>query len=140
MKSRDSLIRLRRFEVDEKRQTVADIEVMIQDFNQMVVDLDRQIESEQERAGVSDVNHYAYPTFAKAAIQRRDNLNASIDDLQVKLDRARDDLAEAFEELKKVELINERETDRERAEQMKTEQDELDQIGQLAHMRMDYQT
>ena len=135
MKSRESLIRLRRFEVDEKRQKVADIEVMIQDFNQMVVDLDRQIESEQERAGVSDVNHYAYPTFAKAAIQRRDNLTASIEDLQLKLERARDDLAEAFEDLKKVELISERENDRVRSEQMKAEQDDLDQIGQLAHMR-----
>jgi flagellar export protein FliJ len=140
MKSRESLIRLRRFDVDEKRQKVADIEVMIQDFNQMVVDLDRQIEAEQERAGVSDVNHYAYPTFAKAAVQRRDNLNASIDDLNVKLERARDDLAESFEDLKKVELINEREGERVRSEQMKSEQEELDQIGQIAHMRMDYQT
>jgi len=140
MKSRESLIRLRRFDVDEKRQKVADIEVMIQDFNQMVVDLDRQIEAEQERAGVSDVNHYAYPTFAKAAVQRRDNLMASIDDLNAKLERARDDMAEAFEDLKKVELINERETERVRSEQMKSEQEELDQIGQIAHMRMDYQT
>ena len=140
MKSRDSLIRLRRFEVDEKRQKVADIEVMIQDFNQMVVDLDRQIESEQERAGVSDVNHYAYPTFAKAAIQRRDNLRASIEDLDLKLGRARDELAESFEELKKDELINEREIERVRSNQMKSDQDELDQIGRLAHMRADYQT
>ena len=140
MKSRESLIRLRRFEVDEKRQKVADIEVMVQDFNQMVVDLDRQIEAEQERAGVSDVNHYAYPTFAKAAIQRRDNLNASISDLDAKLERAREELAEAFEELKKVELINERECERLRTEQMKSEQEELDQIGQVAHMRMDYQS
>jgi len=135
MRSRESLIRLRRFEVDEKRQKVADIEVMIQDFNQMVVDLDRQIEAEQERAGVSDVNHYAYPTFAKAAIQRRDNLRASIEDLEAKLERARDDLAEAFEDLKKVELINERENERVRAEQAKSEQQELDRMGQLTHMR-----
>ncbi len=135
MRSRESLIRLRRFEVDEKRQKVADIEVMIQDFNQMVVDLDRQIEAEQERAGVSDVNHYAYPTFAKAAIQRRDNLRASIEDLEAKLERARDDLAEAFEDLKKVELINERENERVRAEQAKSEQEELDRMGQLTHMR-----
>ncbi len=67
MKSRDALIRLKRFEVEEKRRKVADIEAMIGDFNHMAVDLDRQIAIEQERAGVSDVNHYAYPTFAKAA-------------------------------------------------------------------------
>ena len=84
MKSRESLIRLRRFEVDEKRQKVTDLETMISDFQQMAQDLDRQIEVEQERAGVSDVNHFAYPTFAKAAVQRRDNLVASVEELQVK--------------------------------------------------------
>ena len=58
---------------------------MIGDFNQMANDLDRQIAIEQERAGVSDTNHYAYPTFAKAAIQRRNNLPASAADLEAKL-------------------------------------------------------
>ena len=115
MKSPESMVQLRRFDVDEKQQKVADIEVMIQDFSQMVVDLDRQIEVEQERAGVTDVNHYSYPTFAKAAIQRRDNLSASIEDLGVKLNAARDDLADAFEDLKKVGLINDRSGDRNRA-------------------------
>ncbi len=78
MKSRDALIRLKRFDVEEKRRKVAEIEAMIGDFNHMAVDLDRQIAIEQERAGVSDVNHYAYPTFAKAAIQRRNNLATSV--------------------------------------------------------------
>ena len=78
---------------------------MIGDFNQMANDLDRQIAIEQERAGVSDTNHYAYPTFAKAAIQRRDNLFASAADLDAKLASARETLAEAFEELKKIELL-----------------------------------
>jgi hypothetical protein len=77
MKSRDALIRLKRFDVEEKRRKVADIEAMIGEFNHMAVDLDRQIAIEQERAGISDVNHYAYPTFAKAALQRRNNLTAS---------------------------------------------------------------
>ncbi|MGH6831900.1 MAG: flagellar export protein FliJ, partial [Methyloceanibacter sp.] len=43
MKSRDALIRLKRFDVEEKRRKVADIEAMIGDFNHMAVDLDRQI-------------------------------------------------------------------------------------------------
>ena len=76
MKSRDAVIRLKRFEVEEKRRKVAEIEAMIGEFSHMAADLDRQIAIEQERAGISDVNHYAYPTFAKAAIQRRNNLTA----------------------------------------------------------------
>src|SRR6187397_18748 len=105
MKSRDALIRLKRFEVEERRRKVAEIESMIGEFAQMAADLDRQIAIEQERAGITDVNHYAYPTFAKAAVQRRDNLTASTADLEAKLSAARATLAEAFEELKKIELL-----------------------------------
>lgn len=112
MKSRDGVIRLKRFEVDEKRRKVADIESMIAEFNDMAVDLDRQIAVEQERAGVSDVNHYAYPTFAKAAMQRRDNLAVSVAGLQAKLGAAKGELVEAEEELRKIEVLQGRETDR----------------------------
>lgn len=129
MKSRKSLIQLRKFEVDERRQTVADIETMLGELQQMVIDLERQIEVEQEKAGVSDVNHFAYPTFAKAAIQRRDNLKNSCGELEGKLEEARDQLAEAFEELKKVELIEERDAERVRVHEAAQEQSELDEIG-----------
>ncbi|XSG81382.1 MAG: flagellar export protein FliJ [Methyloligella sp. ZOD6] len=112
MKSRDALIRLKRFEVDEKRQTVEDIEAMIADFRQMAADLDRQIAIEQERAGVTDVNHYAYPTFAKAAVERRDNLVNSARDLEEKLKEAQERLADAEEELKRAGMLEERDTNR----------------------------
>lgn len=134
MKSRETLIRLRRFDVDEHQQKVGDIEAMINDFTQMATDLERQIEVEQERAGVSDVNHYSYPTFAKAAIQRRENLMASIGDLELKLESAREELAEAFEELKKVELIQERDTERNRVYTSAIEQSELDDIARMSDM------
>jgi flagellar export protein FliJ len=123
MKSRDALIRLKRFEVDEKRRKVAEIETMIGEFNHMASDLDRQIAIEQERSGVSDVNHYAYPTFAKAAIARRDNLAVSAANLAAKLAAARGDLDEACEELKKIELLEERDAERIRPEQARTASD-----------------
>jgi flagellar FliJ protein len=129
MKSRDAVIRLKRFEVEEKRRKVADIEAMIGDFNHMAVDLDRQIAIEQERAGVADVNHYAYPTFAKAAIQRRNNLTASAADLETKLAAARGELDEACEELKKIEHLEERDLERLRLEQARTAQSDLAEVG-----------
>lgn len=116
MKSRDALIRLKRFEVDEKHRKVAEIEAMIADFNQMAIDLDRQIAIEQERAGITDVNHYAYPTFAKAAIQRRDNLAASASGLEARLASARGEVEEACAELRKIELVGDRDGDRVRPE------------------------
>ena len=136
MKSRDTLIRLKKFQVDEKRRRVAQIESMIADFQRMSVDLEREIQTEQERAGINDPTHFAYPTYAKAAIQRRENLKHSADELKVQLDDAKALLAEAFEELKKVELLDERDQMRERAEQAAQEQAELDGIGLLRARNM----
>jgi flagellar protein FliJ len=120
MKSRDALIRLKRFEVEERRRKVAEIEAMIGEFGQMAADLDRQIAIEQERAGVTDVNHYAYPTFAKAAVQRRNNLTASASDLEAKLQAARDQLQEAIDDLKKIEMLEERDAERMRLDQARS--------------------
>ena len=129
MKSRDTLIRLRKFQVDEKRRRVAQIESMVADFDRMAADLEREITVEQDRAGIHDPAHFAYPTYAKAAITRRDNLKRSADELKGQLEDARMALAEAFEELKKVELLDERDQARERVADNAREQAELDRIG-----------
>jgi flagellar FliJ protein len=136
MKSRsESLIRLKKFQVDEKRRQVAQIEMMIADFERMAGELDQQIEIEQQKTGISDVLHFAYSTFAKAAIARRDNLLASAHDMKDKLEAAQDALAEAIEDLKKIELLDQREHGREIAEQAKIEQAEYDEIGRFRHLR-----
>ena len=101
-----------RFEYDEKRQQVNDLEMMIADFRRMANDLDQQIKIEQQAAGVSDVNHFAYPTFARAAITRRDNLRSSVGELEKRLDRARQEALEAFEQLKLSETAGDLEAQR----------------------------
>jgi flagellar protein FliJ len=131
MKSRETLIRLKKFQVDEKRRKVAQIEAMIGEFDRIAGDLDREIKTEQDRAGIHDPAHFAYPTYAKAAITRRENLKRSGDELKAQLDDAKATLGEAFEELKKVEMLDERDHARERAEQNAREQTELDRIAAL---------
>ena len=113
MKSREAVIRLKRFQADEKRRQVAQIESMIAEFERMAKDLDREIGVEQERAGIHDPAHFAYPTYAKAAIQRRDNLVRSAGELKTQLADARTAFDEALEELKKVEALDERDHGRE---------------------------
>ncbi|QFT30137.1 flagellar export protein FliJ [Roseibium porphyridii] len=135
MKTRDSLIRLKRFQVDEKRRQLAQIEGMIAEFNRMADELDDQIRSEQERVGITDVTHFAYPTFAKAAADRRDNLRNSAHELDDQLQRAQDELSEAIEELKKFEQLEERDQQRERTAQEIAEQEQLDEVAARARMR-----
>nr|WP_210338153.1 flagellar export protein FliJ [Devosia sp. MC532] len=129
------MIRLKKFQVDEKRRQVAQIEMMIADFERMATELDQQIEIEQSKTGITDIAHFAYSTFAKAAMGRRDNLLASANDMRVKLEAAQDGLAEALEELKKIELLDQREHQRERDEQNKLEQAEYDEVARLRYRR-----
>ncbi|NGP18481.1 MULTISPECIES: flagellar export protein FliJ [Devosia] len=136
MKSRsESLIRLKKFQVDEKRRQVMQIEMMVADFERMASELDQQIEIEHTKTGISDVAHFAYSTFAKAALTRRDNLLASANDMKSKLEAAQDALAEALEDLKKVELLDQREHQREKDEQSKLEQEGYDEVARLRFRR-----
>jgi hypothetical protein len=94
MRSRATFIRRREFQVDDRRQRVALMERMIADFDCMAGDLDREILIEQERARIHDPAHFAYPTYAKAAILRRDNLKRSADELRAQLAKAKEALLE----------------------------------------------
>ena len=132
MKSRDALMRLRQFQVDEKRRKVAQIEHMIADFDRIAGDLEREIRTEHERAGIHDPAHFAYPTYAKAAQQRRENLVRSADELRGQLADAKLALDEAFEEMKKVEMLDERDQMREREEEAARAFDNSDLLGEAA--------
>ena len=102
MKSRDTLVRLKQFQVDEKRRRIAQLQQMIAEFTRMTNELDREIANEEQRANNDDPNHFAYPTYARAARSRRDNLNHSLSDLREKLSAAERQLDEAGEELAKA--------------------------------------
>jgi flagellar protein FliJ len=109
MKSRDTLVRLKRFHVEEKRRRVLQIETMIGEFSRMAGDLDREIAIEEQRAGITDMAHFAYPTYARAARARRTNLLHSADELKGQLDEARLHLEEALGELAKEQNLEVRE-------------------------------
>jgi flagellar FliJ protein len=134
MKSRDTLLRLKRFQLDEKRRKVAQLEMMIAEFDRMAGDLEREIQNEEQKARISDPTHFAYPTYARAAMVRRDNLRDSANNLKSQLDEARAAVEEAFEELKKVETLDNREHAKEKAEAAAREQAEYDHIGLQRHM------
>ncbi|MBV8474068.1 MAG: flagellar export protein FliJ [Hyphomicrobiales bacterium] len=114
MKSRDTLIRLKRFQADEKRRRVRQIEMMVAEFTRMATDLEREIANEEKRAGITDPNHFAYPTYARAAIGRRDNLKRSIEELAAQIEEAKAAQEEAQAELLKYESLEGREKANER--------------------------
>jgi flagellar FliJ protein len=129
MKSRETLVRLKKFQVDERRRKVAQIETMIAEFERMAGDLEREIRVEQDRAGIHDPAHFAYPTYAKAAMGRRENLKRSADELRGQLEGVKGGLDDALDELKKAELLDERDQMRDREAETAVEQSELEAVG-----------
>ena len=108
MKSRDTLIRLKRFQLEEKRRRVRQIEMMLAEFTRMSAELDREIANEEKRAGITDPRHFAYPTYARAASVRRDNLKSSIAELEAQIEEAKAAQEEAQAELLKFEALESR--------------------------------
>ncbi len=108
MKSRENLLRLKHFQVEDKTRQLTQIDLMIVEFERMHSDLQAQIDVEEEKAGITDPSHFAYPTFAKAARQRQENLDGSIRDLKEKRVNAEAALEEADAELKKAQMLEKR--------------------------------
>lgn len=109
MKSRENLVRLKLFQVSEKRRQMEQLDTMMAEFERIAAELDTQIELEEKKSGITDINHFAYSTFAKAARVRRDNLNASRAELSAQRESAAEALAEAEAELSKAEALEGRE-------------------------------
>lgn len=71
------------------------IESAIREFSQVAAELNEQIRTEEARVGIFDPKHFAYPCYAKASAQRRDNLLRSIEKLNLQLETQRNRHAEA---------------------------------------------
>ncbi|MBD0414473.1 flagellar export protein FliJ [Oryzicola mucosus] len=108
MKSRENLVRLKLFQVNEKRRKLAQLDSMIAEFDRMATELELQVVAEEKKAGITDQSHFAYPTFAKAARLRRDNLKDSQHNLMEQRSAAAQALAEADAELSKAEMLESR--------------------------------
>ncbi len=110
MKSRENLVRLKKFQVNEKRRQLLQLDMMIADFERMAGELELQIAAEEKKAGITDIHHFAYPTFAKAARQRCENLRDSQANLVQQRGAAESVLAEAEAELSKAEMLESRDS------------------------------
>ena len=105
MKSRENIVRLKQFQVNEKRRQLQQLDLMIAEFDRMATELDLQVAAEEKKAGITDINHFAYPTFAKAARARRDNLRNSQTELVGQKDGAQALLDLALGELEKAQAL-----------------------------------
>ncbi len=87
--NQEHLRRSNEFEVAQNRLRSNQIETMIAEFERICTDLGQEIEADEKRARISDPTHFAYPTYAKAARERRTKVQRSADALRMELERLR---------------------------------------------------
>lgn len=129
MKGLTTLIRLHRWQLDEKRRQLADLERLSEDLNGQSERLEAEVKGEQRSAAETDEGRYAYPGYAAGVVDRRDNLTRSIAEVEISIEAAREDVAAIFEKVKTYEQAERRQQDRARSNVARNEQIRMDELG-----------
>src|SRR6188472_2331393 len=108
----DTLLRLKRFRVDEMKRRIASIDAMKADLDRKLSDLDDNVTREKQRAGDSDIGRLAFPSFLKSIESRRENLRTTLKDIEKEHAAAQLDLSNAFQDLKSLEFATEQQAKR----------------------------
>lgn len=104
MSALDSLIRLHRWQVDEHRRHLADLEGLAAQLSEEHHRLDRE-EAREEAAAASPEAAITYAAYARQLIERRRKLTQSRTEVAEQIERSRAGLAEAYQEVKRYEIM-----------------------------------
>jgi flagellar FliJ protein len=134
-RSHEPLIRLARFKVEELQKQMAELDNSKTALNNQIERLEASVPEEQAVAEQSKDGYLAYGSYAQAVIKRKENIRLSLAEVEVQADSLRERLSEAFQELKKYEILEERRLARIADAVRIAEQNELDEIAQVRHHR-----
>jgi flagellar export protein FliJ len=131
----DTLLRLKRFRVDEMKRRIASIDAMKADLERKLTDLDDNVTREKQRAGDSDIGRLAFPSFLRSIEARRENLRTTLKEIEREYAAAQHDLTDAFQDLKALEVATEQQAKRLSEMQARRAQARLDEIALVRHLR-----
>lgn len=135
MNRTDTLLRLKRFRVDEMKRRIAAIDAMKADLERKLTDLDDNVTRERQRAGDSDIGRLAFPSFLRSIEARRENLRHTLKEIEREHMAAQIDLSNAFQELKSLEIATEQQAKRITEMQSRRNQARLDEMALVRHLR-----
>ena len=131
----DTLLRLKRFRVDEMKRRIASIDTMKADLERKLTDLDDNVTREKQRAGDSDIGRLAFPSFLRSIEARRENLRTTLKEIEREYDAAQQDLTDAFQDLKSLEVATEQQAKRLAEMQTRRAQARMDEVALVRHLR-----
>ncbi len=139
MKARKTLIRLHKWQADEKRKQLHELLALRDDLLCKAAALDASVLHEQtvvntSRGGEADTG-FAYATFAKHAIRQRENIQKSVASIENRISEAEILVTEAYKALKRHEVAAASQAKRELGEANRKEQIAEDDQTLQTHAR-----
>jgi flagellar protein FliJ len=135
MKRRDTLLRLKRFKVDDLKRRLGTLDEMKADLDKKLTDLDASVAREKQRAADSEIGRLAFPSFLQSIEVRRKNIRGTMNDLEGERARVQEELATAYQDLKSFELAEQERERRVGEAQSRATQSRQDEMAIVRHLR-----
>jgi flagellar export protein FliJ len=135
MNGLDQLLRLQKWTLDEKRRQAADLVALIERLQGDIVKLDEEVAREIEIARTDLEASRHLPPYRDMMAKRRERLEQSVADITLELERVREEIAEAFGDIKKTEQTIQNRQERKRQAVARREQIATDEMGLEQHRR-----
>jgi flagellar protein FliJ len=135
MKRRDTLMRLKRFRVDELKRRMGTLDAMRADLDRKLADLEGNVERERQRANDSDIGRLAFPSFLRSIESRRENLRNTLKEIDREREQCQGELSAAYQDLKSLELATEQQAKRVAEIEARRTQSRVDEMAIVRHLR-----
>ena len=135
MNRTDTLLRLKRFRVDEMKRRISTIDAMRANLERQLTNLDEDVAREKQRANDSDIGRLAFPSFLRSVEARRENLRNTLKEIEREYASAPLDLNNAFQDLKALEFATEQQAKRLAEIEARRAQSRLDELALVRHLR-----
>ncbi|SRR5665213_67639 len=135
MKRGDTLMRVKRFRVDDMKRRMGTLDGMKSDLERKLTDLEEGVARERQRANDSDIGRLAFPSFLRSIDSRRENLRATLKEIERERVQAQDDLNAAFQDLKSLEIATEQQAKRVAEVEARSSQSRIDEMAIVRHLR-----
>ncbi|HEX7007844.1 MAG TPA: hypothetical protein VF274_11930 [Alphaproteobacteria bacterium] len=135
MKALYNLVRVHRWQLDEKRRQFAQLEKLRADLGRQDAKLAEEMAAEQEAAARAGAAATTYPAYLQEARARQQRVANSIAEVERQMITAQQDIAEAFAELKKYETALAHMEKRELARRERVERIAQDELAMSMHRR-----
>lgn len=129
MKALKSMIRLERWQLEERRRELLRIQSQVSRVEDARKDLDVEVSREQAAMTNNMEMIFAYGNYAQGVLWRRDDLAKEKEKLEPIVSESRGKVASAYQAVRRYEIILEGKEEREAEELQRQEQRDIDDIS-----------